>query len=73
MRIEAKAHTSDVAAGQQHDDNQIYGCFMVPVDLRRVHAFEDDAKTQVAQRAWRTYLYWRLAPKPASGYKKHAA
>jgi hypothetical protein len=62
-----------VAAGQQHDDNQIYGCFMVPVDLRRVQALEDDARAQAAQRSLRSFLHWRLVPMPTRRYKKHVA
>jgi hypothetical protein len=51
-----------VAVGQQHDENQIYGCLMVPVDLQRALAPEDGPKAQVERKSWREWWRssWRL-------------
>jgi hypothetical protein len=46
-----------VAARRQHDENQIYGCLMVPVDRYRVHVPEVDPKVQVERKARRSS--WR--------------
>jgi hypothetical protein len=62
-----------VAADQRHDENQIYGCLMVPVDLRRAHVPEDDLKAQVARKSWRSSWRWRLIPLPTLSHKNPTA
>ena len=40
----------------------MYGCMMLPSDLSRVHAPEDDPKAQVVRRSWRAS--WRRVLRP---------
>jgi hypothetical protein len=51
-----------VAAGQQHDENQIYGCLLVPLDLE--HATGPHQGAPVEMKSWRRVVRWRLVMRP---------
>jgi hypothetical protein len=60
-----------LAAGQQYDENQIYGCLMVPVAaLQRAPA--PDLSGRVELNSWRRRLRWRLVIRPLLPHKKSA-
>jgi hypothetical protein len=60
-----------LAAGQQYDENQIYGCLMVPVDLQRAPV-PDLSGRGVELKSWRRGLRWRLVIRPLLPHKKSA-
>jgi hypothetical protein len=57
-----------VAAGQQHDENQIYGCLLVPLDLQRAPV--PDFSAPIELKSWSRVLRWRLAIRPHLQHKK---
>jgi hypothetical protein len=59
-----------MAAGQQHDENQIWGCLMVPPDLER--AAPPDLSAPIELKSWRMFFRWRLVIGPLLPHKKTA-
>jgi hypothetical protein len=47
---------------QRDEENKMYGCMMLPSDLHRVHAPEDDPSAHLGRRSWRTS--WRRVLHP---------
>jgi hypothetical protein len=62
-----------VSDGQQHDENQIYGCLMVPVDLLRRRAPEADPMLRVERWAATQIGSRRSSSRWASGRGKESA
>ena len=62
-----------MAACQEHDENQIYGCFMVPLDWHPFRATDDGVQAQLIRRSWRSSWRLRLVFWPALRQKKRAA
>lgn len=56
------SYASRVAGGQRSEDHQFYPCMMLPGDLRRVRAPEDERGALVQRRTWRDS--WQRAIHP---------